>query len=181
MIVELRDDRFPGVVGIGEGYPDRFYGETVGDHGRRPAAPARGGRRAGSDARAGSWPPASARPTPRSPTMARAKCALDIALHDLVGKVAGVPIAELLGLPAAIPPTDFTLGLDEPAVVAERARRASRFPALKIKVGGPADLATLEAVRAVYERPDPCRREHRLAARTRPSPCFRSWSDSASS
>jgi len=28
VVVELRDDRWPGVVGIGEGYPDRFYGET---------------------------------------------------------------------------------------------------------------------------------------------------------
>ena len=59
----------------------------------------------------------------------------------------------MLGLSGEIPPTDFTLGLDEPAVVAERARRAARFPALKIKVGGAADLATLEAVRAVYDGP----------------------------
>src|SRR6185503_16260054 len=28
VIVEVRDDRFPGIVGVGEGYPDRFYGET---------------------------------------------------------------------------------------------------------------------------------------------------------
>ena len=51
------------------------------------------------------------------------------------------------------PPTDFTLGIDEPAVVAERARRAADFPALKIKVGGPSDLETLEAVRAVFAGP----------------------------
>ncbi len=56
----------------------------------------------------------------------------------------------LLGLTAEIPPTDFTLGIDAPDVVADRARRAARFPALKIKVGGPSDIATLEAVRAVY-------------------------------
>ena len=82
-----------------------------------------------------------------------AKCALDTALHDLAGKVSGLPVRELIGLPGDIPPTDFTLGIDEPAVVAERARRASTFPALKIKVGGPSDVATLEAVRAVYDRP----------------------------
>ena len=75
------------------------------------------------------------------------------ALHDLVGKVTGQPVYRLLGLSTDIPPTDFTLGLDEPAVVAERARRAGAFPALKIKVGGPADLATLEAVREVYDKP----------------------------
>jgi L-alanine-DL-glutamate epimerase-like enolase superfamily enzyme len=82
-----------------------------------------------------------------------AKCAIDIALHDLIGRMLGLPIAELLDLHEPIPPTDFTLGLDEPAVVAERARRANRFPALKIKCGGPADVATLEAVRAVYDGP----------------------------
>ena len=65
----------------------------------------------------------------------------------------GLPVRELLGLPGEVPPTDFTLGIDEPAVVAERARRAADFPALKIKLGGPADLATLEAVRAVYAGP----------------------------
>ena len=43
--------------------------------------------------------------------------------------------------------------MDEPQVVAERARRAAHFPALKIKVGGPADIETLEAVRAVYAGP----------------------------
>src|SRR4029079_13657871 len=47
----------------------------------------------------------------------------------------------------------FTLGLDEPDVVAERAGRASAFPALQIKVGGAADLATLAAVRKVYGGP----------------------------
>ena len=63
------------------------------------------------------------------------------------------PSTSCSGSAGQIPPTDFTLGLDAPAVVAERARRAARFPALKIKVGGPPDLATLEAVRAVFDGP----------------------------
>src|SRR4029077_14445383 len=50
-------------------------------------------------------------------------------------------------------PTDFTLGLDEPEVVAERARRAAHFPALKIKCGCPSDVARLRAVREVYDGP----------------------------
>jgi L-alanine-DL-glutamate epimerase-like enolase superfamily enzyme len=82
-----------------------------------------------------------------------AKCAVDSALHDLVGKVVRQPLHRLLGLSTDIPPTDFTLGLDEPAIVAERAERAGAFPALKIKCGGPADLATLRAVREVYPKP----------------------------
>jgi L-Ala-D/L-Glu epimerase len=151
VVVELRDERFPGVVGLGEGYPDRFYGETVETmaavyplllasiEGFEPTAD---GVRAASNRLAAAirW-------------NGGAKCAVDIALHDLVGKVAGLPLHRLLGLSTDIPPTDFTLGLDEPAVVAERARRAGAFPALKIKCGGPADLATLEAVRSVYAKP----------------------------
>jgi L-alanine-DL-glutamate epimerase-like enolase superfamily enzyme len=151
VVVELRDDRFPDVVGIGEGYPDRFYGDTVetmvavfphligavDELDPTPAGLEAAGRRmAASIAHHGG-----------------AKCALDIALHDLVGKVTGRSITDLLDLPGPIPPTDFTLGLDEPAVVAERAVRAARFPALKIKCGGPSDLATLEAVRSVFGGP----------------------------
>ena len=52
------------------------------------------------------------------------------------------------------PPTDFTLGIDEPAVVAERAapgRRTSRRS--RSRSAGPADLETLEAVRAVFAGP----------------------------
>jgi L-alanine-DL-glutamate epimerase-like enolase superfamily enzyme len=151
VLVEVRDDRFPDHVGIGEGYPDRFYGDTaatmdavfpllieaVGELDPTPAGlAAAGGRMAAAIANHGG-----------------AKCALDIAIHDLVGKITGASIADLLDLHGPIPPTDYTLGLDEPAVVAERAVRAARFPALKIKCGGPEDLATLEAVRAVYDGP----------------------------
>jgi L-alanine-DL-glutamate epimerase-like enolase superfamily enzyme len=148
VVVELTDDRFPGLIGLGEGYPDAFYGETeatvlavlptlvesVGEPDPSPAGLAAAG----------------AAMADRIAHNGGAKCALDIALHDLAGKIAGMPVHRLLGLSAEIPATDFTIGIDEPAVVAERARRAGRFPALKIKVGGPADIATLEAVRAVY-------------------------------
>jgi L-alanine-DL-glutamate epimerase-like enolase superfamily enzyme len=151
VVLELRDDRFPDLVGIGEGYPDRFYGDTVETmaailprlvDAADEVEPTRAGLRAASERIASSIAHHGG-----------AKCALDIALHDLIGKVLGASITELLELPGPIPPTDFTLGLDEPAVVAERAIRAARFPALKIKCGGPDDIATLEAVRAVYGGP----------------------------
>lgn len=151
VIAELRDDRFPGLVGIGEGYPDRFYGETpasmvavtpflleaIGE-----PEPTGQGLAAAAEAMAGAlrWNGA-------------ARCAIDIALHDLAGKVGGVPVHRLIGLSPRLPPTDFTIGIDEPAVVAERAARASAFPALKIKLGGPHDLATLRAVREVFSGP----------------------------
>jgi L-alanine-DL-glutamate epimerase-like enolase superfamily enzyme len=151
VIVELRDDRHPGLVGIGEGFPDRFYGETsatmaavlpllLAAIGEPEATP--NGLLGADVAMDGAIAHHGA-----------AKCAIDIALHDLVGKVTGQPVHRLIGLSAEIPPTDFTIGIDEPAVVAERARRAARFPALKIKLGGQHDLATLEAVRGVFDGP----------------------------
>ena len=151
VLVELRDDRFPGVVGLGEGYPDHFYGET-------PATMATIGPLL-LDA-VGAFEPslegldaAAARMEAAIRGHGAARCAVDIALHHLLAKVLGVPVHQLRGLPGELPPTDFTLGIDEPAIVAERARRAADFPALKIKCGGPADLATLRAVRGVYDGP----------------------------
>jgi L-alanine-DL-glutamate epimerase-like enolase superfamily enzyme len=158
VIVEVRDKHFPDVVGVGEGYPDRFYGETP----ETMAAVIRMLLRDAdhfyidlgkvADARqhlewlASMWNLAIR-------GHGAAKCALDIALHDFAGKVLGVPVHVLLGLSADLPPTDFTIGIDEPDVVAERARRAADFPALKIKLGGPSDLSTLEAVRRVFKGP----------------------------
>jgi L-alanine-DL-glutamate epimerase-like enolase superfamily enzyme len=151
VILELRDDRHPDVVGVGEGYPDRYYGETpetmavvvpllvdaIGEPDLTHEGLVAAGAAMDSSIRHNG----------------AAKCALDIALHDVAAQVGDVPLHEFLGLSSSLPPTDFTIGIDEPAVVAERAGRAGRFPALKIKVGGPADLATLEAVRDVYSGP----------------------------
>jgi L-alanine-DL-glutamate epimerase-like enolase superfamily enzyme len=158
MIVELRSSRLPGLVGLGEGYPDAYYGETLAT---MPVVMEMLLEAVRPDALDTSSPAAAtaslAAIGDALETAIRghgaARCALDTALHDLAGKATGTPVHRLLGLSAEIPPTDFTLGIDEPAVVAERARRAARFPALKIKVGGPTDLATLEAVRSVYDRP----------------------------
>jgi L-alanine-DL-glutamate epimerase-like enolase superfamily enzyme len=151
LVVELFDDRFPDLVGLGEGYPGTYYGETVETV---PAVLPMLLAAAGDLEPSPTWlDGASRRIEAAIRWNGAAKCAVDTALHDLVGKLVAQPVHGLLGLSSDIPPTDFTLGLDEPKVVAERARRAGAFPALKIKVGGPADLATLEAVREVYDKP----------------------------
>ena len=151
VIVEVRSDDHPGLVGYGEGFPDAYYGETVETIGAvLPLLVAAVGD---VELSAAGLALAAAAMDTRIAHHGAAKCALDIALHDLAGKSLGVPVHGLLGLPAEIPPTDFTLGIDEPTVVAERAARAVRFPALKIKLGGPADVETLAAVRAVYAGP----------------------------
>jgi L-Ala-D/L-Glu epimerase len=157
-IVELRHPGWPGLVGLGEGYPDAYYGETLETI--RVVLPlllatiVPDELEAVTVAEAGGFlETAGDRFNAAIANHGAAKCALDTALHDLVGKHLGLPVHQLLGLSPAIGPTDFTLGLDEPEVVAERAARASHFPALKIKVGGPADLQTLEAVRRVFTGP----------------------------
>ena len=55
-----------------------------------------------------------------------AKSALDAALHDLQGKLLGVPAARLLGLPRAGPPTSWTIWLGDPDDMARRAESARR-------------------------------------------------------
>ncbi len=157
--VSTADDRAAGRSGLGEGFPDTYYGENPDTMAAvlpllleavEPFEERLGGAMAETrDALAGaSWAMDEA-----IRHHGAAKCALDIALHDLAARRLGVPLHALLDLPAAIPPTDFTIGIDTPEVVGQRAARATRFPALKIKVGGAADLQTLEAVRAVYHGP----------------------------
>jgi L-Ala-D/L-Glu epimerase len=76
-----------------------------------------------------------------------AKCALDAALHDWIGKATGQPVWRLLGMDPYPPPTSYTIGIDSVQGTADRTRRAADFEVLKIKVGGADDLARLEAVR----------------------------------
>jgi L-alanine-DL-glutamate epimerase-like enolase superfamily enzyme len=81
------------------------------------------------------------------------KAALDAALHDWIGHRLGVPVWRLLGLSPEAPPTSYTIGIDSLEGTRDRARRASEFQALKIKVGGAEDLERVEAVREESEAP----------------------------
>lgn len=83
-----------------------------------------------------------------------AKAALDAALHDLQGKLLGVPVWRLLGLPRVGPPTSWTIWLGDPDDMARRTERvAGRFKRLKLKLGG-GDGLDVERVRAVRSRTD---------------------------
>jgi len=78
-----------------------------------------------------------------------AKAAIDAALHDLCGKLLGVPVWRLLGLPQTGPPTSWTVWLGDPDDMGRRAERvAGRFKRLKLKIGG-GDGLDVERVRAV--------------------------------
>jgi L-alanine-DL-glutamate epimerase-like enolase superfamily enzyme len=146
--LELRGD---GVSGYGEAAPINRYGESAAsalafleEHGERAI---------GDDpfaleeigARLDELPGENA-----------AKAALDAALHDLQGKLLGLPVSRLLGLPRAGPPTSWTVWLGDPDDMARRAEKAAaRFRRLKLKLGGGdgLDVERVRAVRRVTELP----------------------------
>jgi L-Ala-D/L-Glu epimerase len=78
-----------------------------------------------------------------------ARAALDAALHDLCGRLAGQPVWRLLGLRRAGPPTSWTIWLGDPDDMARRAERVrGHYRRLKLKLGG-GDGLDVERVRAV--------------------------------
>lgn len=90
-----------------------------------------------------------------SPGDEPAKAAIDIALHDLAGKIMGHPCYRMFGLnPHKTPSTSFTIGIDTPEVVVQKTREAlGRFNVLKVKVGLDTDRQMIEAIRSVTDLP----------------------------
>lgn len=84
-----------------------------------------------------------------------AKAAIDIALHDLVGKLLGAPWYKIWGLnKAKTPSTTFTIGIDTPEVVRQKTREcADRFNILKVKLGRDNDKELIETIREVTKLP----------------------------
>jgi L-Ala-D/L-Glu epimerase / N-acetyl-D-glutamate racemase len=85
-----------------------------------------------------------------------AKAAIDGALHDLQGKLLGIPAARLLGVPRSGPPTSWTIWLGDPDDMARRAEAASgSYRRLKLKLGGRdgLDVERVRAVRSVTDLP----------------------------
>ena len=85
-----------------------------------------------------------------SPENHFAKASIDIALHDLVGKLMGYPWYRIWGYDKKqTPSTSFTIGIDESETVKQKTREADRFNVLKVKLGGGNDKEMINAVRAV--------------------------------
>ena len=84
-----------------------------------------------------------------------AKAAIDIALHDLVGKLLGQPWYKIWGLnPAKAPSTTFTIGIDTSDVVREKTLEAvGKFNILKVKVGLSSDEEMIRTIRSVTSVP----------------------------
>jgi L-alanine-DL-glutamate epimerase-like enolase superfamily enzyme len=82
-----------------------------------------------------------------------AKAAIDIALHDWIGKKVGLPLYKYWGLDKQKAPlTSMTIGIDEPEMIQRKVREAEEYPILKIKLGRANDEAVIRAIRQVTKK-----------------------------
>ena len=82
-----------------------------------------------------------------------AKCAIDLALHDWVGKKLGVPLYQLWGLnPNKTAQCSFTIAIDSKEVVEQKVHEAEEFPILKVKVGSDNDEEMITTIRKITDK-----------------------------
>lgn len=141
LFVELTDEQ--GRTGLGETSPSKIYGDSVDSVCRfletLDTSPLRFDDVDGSMGYLESLPNAY-RP---------GACALNLALLDGAGRIAGKPVHELLGLTFEddVHTTSLTIGIDTPEVMARKAAEAGDFEVLKLKLGSPEDRENFLAVR----------------------------------
>ncbi|MDZ7263945.1 MAG: dipeptide epimerase [candidate division KSB1 bacterium] len=83
-----------------------------------------------------------------------AKAGLNIAMFDLLGKLADRPLHQLLGCESNAPlVTSFTIGIDRLEVIKAKVLAADPFPILKIKLGTPDDYLIIETIRSLTDKP----------------------------
>ncbi|MBI5601437.1 MAG: dipeptide epimerase [Gemmatimonadetes bacterium] len=83
-----------------------------------------------------------------------AKASVDIALHDLLGRLMHQPWYNIWGFnPARTPYTSFTIGIDTQDVVRQKTREAAAYKVLKVKLGRDTDRMIIETIRSVTDKP----------------------------
>jgi L-Ala-D/L-Glu epimerase len=137
-----------GVEGWGEAAPNAFYAEdadtVVGALEVYRAIIERAAPRADIE---NDLIAALASRHPQYPPHPSARCAVSAAMLDLLAREAGQPVWQYLGLVDQAPPSSFTIGIDDLEVMREKAREASTYSILKIKVGTGRDEDILKMLR----------------------------------
>ncbi|MDQ4142280.1 MAG: dipeptide epimerase [Actinomycetota bacterium] len=80
-----------------------------------------------------------------------ARSALDMAMHDLAAKMAGISVRQLVGLDDTPKTTSVTIPITETSRMVQRAMLYSDHPTLKMKVGFEGDVEAVAAVRKVFK------------------------------
>ncbi|MGM9846468.1 MAG: dipeptide epimerase [Muribaculaceae bacterium] len=89
-----------------------------------------------------------------APNNRAAKASVDIALHDLLGKIMGQPWYKIWGLnPEKAPSTSFTIGIDTAEVVRQKVDEAAPYNVLKVKMGLDNDKELVDIIRSKTDRP----------------------------
>ena len=89
-----------------------------------------------------------------APNNRAAKASVDIALHDLLGKIMGQPWYKIWGLnPEKAPSTSFTIGIDKADVVRQKVDEAAPYNVLKVKMGLDNDKELVDIIRSKTDRP----------------------------
>ncbi len=89
-----------------------------------------------------------------APGNTAAKASVDIALHDLIGKLLNQPWYNIWGFDKDKTPfTSFTIGIDTPDVVRTKVREAEEYKILKVKLGRDTDKEMIETIRSVSDKP----------------------------
>lgn len=83
-----------------------------------------------------------------------AKASVDIALHDLLGKIMGQPWYKIWGLsPEKAPNTSFTIGIDTEEVVRQKMEEAKPYKVIKVKMGLDNDKELVKVIRSITDVP----------------------------
>jgi L-alanine-DL-glutamate epimerase-like enolase superfamily enzyme len=83
-----------------------------------------------------------------------AKASIDIALHDLLGKMLNQPCWKMFhGDKCKAPYTTYTIGIDESEIIKQKVNDGEEFKILKVKLDGVNDKSIINTIRSVTDKP----------------------------
>jgi len=83
-----------------------------------------------------------------------AKASVDIALHDLVGKLINQPLYKIWGYnKTSTPNTTYTIGIDSEEIIKQKVFEAEEYKLLKVKLGSKDDKKLIQTIRSVTDKP----------------------------
>lgn len=140
------------IIGLGEGVPVPFYNSFP-----EPSLDLLKGLEQANWADALTWDvllnqqwPAIIAQLPATLDYQPVKVALDMACWDAFGKLKQQPLYKIWGLdPAQCPKSSYTIGLADEAMIRHKTQVAleRQYDIIKVKVGGPSDVATVKLIR----------------------------------